>query len=188
MVKDDLKEGDIIFIAIPNMLYRQVARGTGSKASHVGIVIKNRHNEWIVAESAVPLSKYSTYDDFLKRTENGWYCVRRLKTPITETQLKRIREECERRMGVLYHLGFKYHSGRLFCSKFVYDVYQSALGIEIGKLETFRDLFLKLPDTSLLFWRIWFFGLIPWSRVTITPASQMECDLLETIHESGPDH
>jgi len=166
------------------MLYRQVAKGTGSKASHIGIVLKDANGDWQVAESAVPFSKYCSYDEFLKRSENGWYCIKRLKTPISEEALSRIKKECNERMGVLYHLGFKYHSKRLFCSKFVYQVFQSALGVEIGRLETFQQLYDRMPYISLFFWRFWYLGFIPWSRVTITPASQMESELLETIYEA----
>lgn len=185
MRKEDLREGDIIFIAVPYTLYRRVAKGTGSKASHVGIALRDEQGEWVVAESAVPLSKYSAYDDFVKRTDEGWYCVRRLRAPIEDEQVRRIKDECAQRMGVLYHLGFKYHSRRLFCSKFVYEVFRHALGIEIGKLETLRELYSKLPEISISFWRIWYLGIIPWDRVTVTPASQMESDLLETVFESG---
>jgi hypothetical protein len=87
-------------------------------------------------------------------------------------------------MGKLYHLGFKYESPRQFCSKFVYDAYRTATGIEIGTLESFSELLQKQPKTSLWFWRLWFFGVIPWSRITVTPASQMESLALDTVLES----
>ena len=73
----------------------------------------------------------------------------------------------------------------MFCSKFVYEIFMSAMEIEIGKLETFRQLHQRLPEVSLVFWRFWYFGLIPWSRVTITPASQMESELLYTVYETA---
>ena len=36
-----LKSGDIVFVARPSPLYRRVARATGSRASHVGIVFED---------------------------------------------------------------------------------------------------------------------------------------------------
>ncbi len=185
MIKnEDLKEGDIIFIAIPSFLYRRVAKGTGSKASHVGIILKDDAGNWVVAESAVPLSKYSTLNDFVNRTDKGWVCIRRFKEPISPENIHEIKKQCDKRMGIFYHLGFKYHSKRMFCSKFVYEVFKSVLDIEIGKLETLKELYSKLPSTSLFFWRFWYFGFIPWNRVTVTPASQMASSLLETVYES----
>jgi len=51
----------------------------------------------------------------------------------------------------LYHPGFHYASSRQFCSKFVYETYWAALGVEIGTLESFQTILNSLPDTPLLF-------------------------------------
>lgn len=185
MNKNNLQEGDIIFIAIPNPLYHRVAQGTGSKASHVGIVLKNRQGDWVVAESAVPLSRYSSLKAFIRRSDNGWYCIRRLREGFLASQLARLKSECDKRMGILYHPGFKFDSKRLFCSKFVYEVFLDTFEVEVGRLETLRALLDWQPDTPLWFWRLWYFGRIPWSRCTVTPASQMESELLETVYESA---
>lgn len=178
---NELREGDLIFIAIPNLLYQQVAKGTGSKASHVGIILKNEKGDWIVAESAVPFSRKVSLESFLKRSKDGWYTVRRLNQPISPEQLAAIHRAADARMGVLYHQGFKFDSKRLFCSKFAYLVFKEAMGIEVGRLETFRELLARQPDTPTLFWRLWYFGFIPWERVTITPASQMTSPMLTTV-------
>lgn len=71
MNKANLQEGDIIFIANPNLLDHRVTQGTGSKASHVGIVLNDGHSDWVVAESAVPISRYSTLEAFIRRSEKG---------------------------------------------------------------------------------------------------------------------
>lgn len=185
MKTTELKQGDIIFIAVKHRLYREVAKATGSKASHVGIVMKDKNGNWQVAESSVPLSRHYPLQGFIQRSDQGWHCIRRLKQPLTETQIAAIKTESQKRMGKLYHLGFKFDSHRLFCSKFVYEVFQSAIGVEIGKVETFRQLQQRLPHLPLTFWRWWFFGFIPWSRRTLTPASQMNSSLLETIFETN---
>jgi len=95
-----------------------------------------------------------------------------------------LQEAAQKRMKRLYHLGFKYDSKRQFCSKFVYEVFKEALNIEVGQLETFRDLLNKNPNVSKRFWKLWFFGFIPWKRLTVTPASQLESPKLETIFEN----
>jgi hypothetical protein len=100
-------------------------------------------------------------------------------------QVEALRKACDARMGKLYHLGFHYTSSRQFCSKFVYESYLAALGVELGTLESFRALLNSQPDTPLLFWQLWFFGRIPWTRLTITPASQLRSDKLETIWKSA---
>lgn len=178
-----LEPGDVLFTSINNFLYRRVARATGSRTSHVGIAFNDPHSGWLVAESAVPTVKYSPLADFISRSDKGWLVVRRMRGGLTSTQVTLLRQECDRHMGKLYHLGFRYSSSRQFCSKFVYQTYLAALGVEIGMLESFRTLLDSLPDTPLLFWRLWFLGRIPWERLTVTPASQLRSHEMETICE-----
>lgn len=190
-VESVLESGDVLFTRISNFLYRRVAQATGSETSHVGIAFHDPNEGWLVAESAVPTVRYSPLADFIARSENGWLVVRRRRGGLTASQVVVLRNECDARMGKLYHLGFHYLSSRQFCSKFVYESYLAALGIEVGTVESFRTLLNNLPNTPLLFWRLWFLGRIPWARLTVTPASQLRSDQLETVWKSycspGPE-
>ena len=179
-----VRSGDILFISVPNPLFQQVSIATKCPANHVGIVFDDPEKGWLVAESAVPLSRYTPLEKFIGRSDHGWFTIRRLKTGLTEPQVQALRAQCNARMGVAYHTGFRYESHRMFCSKFVYDAYQSALGIKIGELETFSHLLNRNPEAGLNFWRVWYLGCIPWDRVTVTPASQFESTLLETVCQS----
>jgi hypothetical protein len=180
-----LKSGDIVFIATPNTLYRRVARATGSRASHVGIVFEDPKQGWVVAESAVPVCRYRPLQRFLDRSEQRWFVVRRLQRELTPDEVKALRAACDARLGRWYHLGFNFDSKRTFCSKFVHEVYREALGIDIGTVETFAELLHRNPKESLGFWKLWFFGRIPWQRRTITPASQLQSQALRTVWPSG---
>ena len=175
----------MVFLAIPNPLFRRVATATGSKTSHVGITFKKPNGDWEIAESTFPKSKFTPFQKYINRSENGWFVIRRYKQGLTQDQVQILRSECEKRMNIFYHLGFRYESRRLFCSKLVYEVYKSAVGIEAGTLETFDRLLASQPSTSLSFWRAWFFGFIPWSRITVTPESQFSSELFETVYESN---
>jgi len=176
-----LRPGDIVFIGIPNPLFHHVADATNCPATHVGIAFNDPGQGWVVAESAVPLSKITRLDKFIAHSEGGWCTVRRLKEGLTEAQVRALRAECDARMGVLYHTGFRYESHRQFCSKFVYDVYLNALNVRVGKIETFSDLLDRNPKAGVFVWKCWFLGRIPWNRLTVTPASQYESPLLETV-------
>ncbi|MDB5815614.1 MAG: hypothetical protein JWN23_2731 [Rhodocyclales bacterium] len=88
------------------------------------------------------------------------------------------------RLGILYHPGFKLRSKRQFCSKFVHEVYAEALAEELGSIETFDELLRKNPAVPTGFWRLWFFGRIPWSRETITPTSLYRSPRMRTIADS----
>lgn len=168
-----LKEGDIIFTSIPAVLYQSVERATNSPTSHVGIVLR-KGDRWVVAESRIPFSCYSPLDEFINRSKDGWFSVKRLEDGISNEQLIALKAFCEASMGKLYHLGFNYHSRRMFCSKFVHDAFKVAVGVDVGRLVTFEELLNENPGTSKLFWSLYYFGFIPWNRYTVTPGSQYD--------------
>lgn len=182
-INNIIKPGDIVFISIPNFLFRRVAKTTCSWTSHVGVVHSQIDGQWVIAEGAVPVSKKCPLDKFLQRSENNSVSIRRLKEDLTPDEILRIQKSADSRMNKLYHLGFDFNSTRQYCSKFVYEVFKEALDVEVGELETFKELLNKNPTLSKTFWKIWFFGFIPWKRKTVTPASQYESLILETVFE-----
>jgi hypothetical protein len=180
-----LESGDLIFIRVDNFLYRRVAATSNSWESHVGILFEDSPGVWTVAESRVPLSTHTSLARFIARSAHRRCAVRRLRGGLSSAEIERLRKAADRRMGTWYHLGFDYRSALLFCSKFVHDVYQEATGREIGQLQTFRQLLAANPDAPLLFWRLWFFGRIPWNRETVTTTSQLECPDLLTVFDGN---
>lgn len=183
----ELQIGDVVFIRIPVLCFRKVADTTLSWTNHVGIVVGQENGEWMVAESCVPVARKRRFNDFVARSEGGRYTVRRLPTPLSAAQKARLQAAAERRLGRLYHTGFALHARRQFCSKFVHEVLQEACDVRVGKIETFAELLGRNPVAPLGFWRMWYFGRIPWQRETITPASQLECSRLDTVIERASD-
>lgn len=175
-----LQDGDIIFTSVPNVLYQSVEKACNSPTSHVGIVFKI-NNDWMVAESRVPFSCYTPLADFIGRSKEGWFSIKRVNQNLSKTEITKLRLECDGMMGKLYHLGFKYKSSRQFCSKFVYDAYKKSLGIDVGKLVTFKELLNENPSVPQTFWRFWYFGFIPWNRLTVTPGSQYDDTSLKRV-------
>jgi hypothetical protein len=193
VVEPKLNQGDVIFIEIDNALYRRVARASGGWTSHVGVAFLNSKNKWVVAESTIPLSKVTSLADFIGKSKSGRIAVRRLKGELGQGDIERLKVEAKRRLGIAYHLGFKYESQRQFCSKFVYQVFNDALNVEVGRFETFQDMFDRAQgnpefEKDLSFWRLWYLGFIPWSRVTITPESQYTDPKFETVLELTGNH
>ncbi|MDP7537781.1 MAG: YiiX/YebB-like N1pC/P60 family cysteine hydrolase [Methylococcales bacterium] len=184
-IADQIKLGDIIFIAIPNYFYRKIAKITNSWVSHVGWVHSHNGHEYLIAESAVPFVRLTLLSKFVNRSDNGKIAIRRLIRPITKRDIEKLTRETNMKMGSPYHLWFNYQSSWQFCSKFIYDVYNNALGIKIGHLQTFNALLTQNPNQDLCFWRVWFCGFIPWNRKTITPDSQYKSDRLETIYDNN---
>lgn len=179
-VMSKISEGDIIFISIDSFLYRQVAKGTGSWTSHVGFIVRE-NNQWYVMESAVPTVTRCPLRKFLARTTDNEVSIMRVKGGLSQPEVEKLKKVATPRMGKFYHLGFKFDSKRQFCSKFVYLTFKEALGLEIGKVQTLEALLEENPQASVNFWRCWYFGMIPWQRKTITPASQLVDPQLTTV-------
>jgi hypothetical protein len=179
-----LREGDIVFIGRHHPLYRIVAETSGSWESHLGIVFRDSGGGWTVAQSTIPVSKYTPLERFVSTSENGRFLVRRVRGGLTPVEIQRLRAAADSRMGKLYDSGFGYESKRQFCSKFVYDSFLEATGKQVGRLETFRDVFEENPKAPVGFWRVWFFGRIPWNRYTVTTTSQLHSDRLVTVFDS----
>ncbi len=166
--------GDIVFTCIGAALFGQISAASNCWSNHVGIIIGHNGEDFLVAESRVPLSTITTLSRFIKRSANQRYAIKRLDAGLTEQQKQRIVEQVPSRLRKLYHTGFKYESSRQFCSKFVFDIYKEALCIPVGEIETFGQLLNSNPNAKLTFWKFWFLGSIPWERKTVTPA-RMQC-------------
>lgn len=173
--------GDLIFIRVPFAPFRKIAAATGSWTNHVGVVVDHGAGGPVIAESKFPLSRMSSLHNFIGRSQHGRVAVSRLHTVLTEEERRRVLYAATRRLGVLYDTGFNVRSRRQFCSRFAREVIAEATGTLIGEVESFATLLSRRPDTDLRFWAAWYFGRIPWSRETISPASLLASANLESV-------
>ena len=176
--------GDIVFIRVTVRPFLEVASATRSWTNHVGIVVGERGGEPLVAESTFPLSRVTTMSRFLARSDRGACVIARLKQPLDAAQRRRLVDAAMRRLGVIYDTGFNLASRRQFCSRFVREVVRDATRIMLGDVETFDALLRRNPDHPLGFWRIWYFGRIPWQRRTVTPASLLDSSELRVVMDT----
>lgn len=177
--------GDIVFTCIGARLFGQISAASKCWSNHVGIIIGHDGDDYLVAESRVPLSTITTLSRFIERSTDQRYGVRRLAGGLTAEQKLALVEKVPGRLHKFYHTGFKYESSRQFCSKFVFDIYKEALCIPVGEIETFGELLNSNPNAKLTFWKFWFLGSIPWERKTVTPASLWHHPGLVLIHAEG---
>jgi len=176
-----LRDGDLVFISVINPLFKHVASATHSRATHVGIAFFDETRGWLIAESTVPFAKFTPLHKYLRRSHDRWVAVKRVHQDLNADQVTSLRRVSEKHMGRIYDFGFNYDSKKLFCSKFVFDVYRETLGLEIGSIQSFENLLQPETNQSLAFWKFWFFGAIPWSRRTVTPASQLDDSSLFSV-------
>lgn len=179
--------GDVVFTCIGTALFGQISAASKCWSNHVGIIIGHDGSDYVVAESRVPLSTTTSLSRFIRRSAGGRYGVKRLTKGLSQGEKDRLLEQVPTRLHKIYHTGFNYDSRRQFCSKFVFDIYQEALSINIGTVETFNQLLNSNPNAPLHFWKFWFLGNIPWERKTVTPASLWQHPSLSLIYASHPE-
>lgn len=184
-VGKELAVGDVVFIQIQALPFDMVANATGSWTNHVGIVIDVSAKEPLIAESRFPFSGETTWSKFVRRSASGRVAVMRLNQPLDLEQTSRLLAAVERRRGILYDTGFDLHSNREFCSRYVREVMDDAAGIKLGEVENFATLLKHNPQANLSFWRIWYFGRIPWQRETVTPASLYRDSRLRSVFDGS---
>ncbi|MFT3818810.1 MAG: YebB family permuted papain-like enzyme [Rubrivivax sp.] len=179
-----LAVGDLVFIRVPVRPFVEVAAATGSWTNHVGIVVDTAGAEPLVAESTFPRVRATPLSRFVARSEAGRVAVRRLAQPLDGAQAQRLKAAAEARYGALYDTGFDLQSRRRqFCSRFVREVLLQATGVAVGEVERFESLLQRRPDANVGFWRLWYFGRIPWERQTVTPASVLDSPALVPVFD-----
>ncbi len=77
------------------------------------------------------------------------------------------------------------HSRRQFCSRYVREVIMEATGRSVGEVETFSQLLSRHRGADLSFWKLWYFGRIPWERESVTLASVMLRPELRVVFDGG---
>ncbi len=70
--------GDIVFTCIGAALFGQISTASQCWSNHVGIIIGHNGDDYLVAESRVPLSTVTTLSLFIQRSAGQRYAVRRL--------------------------------------------------------------------------------------------------------------
>jgi hypothetical protein len=178
-----LRTGDIVFTRIRWFPLRQIADATGTWTNHVGIVVGFNGAGAVVAESRIPLSRRTRFTNFVRRSAHGRVAVLRLPRPLSEVEIQRLQRATGCRMGRLYDTGFSLRSRRQFCSRFVREVLQESTGVVIGEVATFRDLLERNRGIDLRLWNMWYFGRIPWERITVTPESLYTSPSLEVVFD-----
>ncbi|MEV4696578.1 hypothetical protein CVG87_15310 [Pseudomonas sp. WCS365] len=180
----DLQIGDIVFIRVTARPFLEVANATNSWTNHVGVVVDDLGDEPLIAESTFPLARTTSLTQFLKRSEHGRCAVARLALPLTDTQRTALQNAAGHRLGTFYDTGFNISSRRQFCSRFVREVIGESTNIQLGEVETFATLLQDNANPNLAFWRLWYFGRIPWRRRTVTPASLLRSPHVRVVFDS----
>jgi len=177
--------GDVVFIRVLARPFKEVADATNSWTNHVGVVVAIDGLDPVVAESTFPLSRFTRLSRFVARSHGQRVAVSRLNESLTAKQHVQLYVAAHERLGVLYDTGFNLRSARQFCSKYVREVLAEATGQALGEVQSFSVLLSQNPQVNLSFWKVWYFGRIPWQRETVTPASLLSSPVLKPVFDGA---
>ncbi|MES2127281.1 MAG: hypothetical protein V4463_08410 [Pseudomonadota bacterium] len=63
------------------------------------------------------------------------------------------------------------------------EVLAQGAGVVVGEEERCGELLERHPQANVGFWKLWYFGSIPWQRATVTPASLLASPALHPVFE-----
>jgi uncharacterized protein YycO len=173
-----LKNGDIVFIVNPSGQGKAIQLATKSKYTHVGIVLIE-NGKTMVYHAVEPVSK-NTFEQFVAMSADGKYYIKRIKDQsiLTREVISKMLSEAKSQLGIHYDLGFNWSDDELYCSEFVWKLYNHALGIDIGKLRPLKDFDLTHPAVKQKLTERYGKN-IPLNENMISPGDMYESELLE---------
>lgn len=172
------KNGDLIFIVNPSGQGKAIQLATRSNFTHVGIIfIEN--GEPMVYHAVEPVSK-NTLQEFVDMSADGHYEIRRLKdqTMLSPAKITAMRNEARSKLGLHYDLAFNWSDEELYCSEFVWKLYDCVLQIRIGALRPLKSFDLNHPLVKARLEQR--YGKdIPYNESMISPGDMYTSALLE---------
>lgn len=143
----DLREGDIVFQGNAGRQSDAIRDATGSPFTHCGVVFKHE-GRWMVAEAVQPVGA-TPLDRWIARSLPDTFRAYRLKQPLEPGSAGKAWHWAEKQLGLDYDLKFRWDDGALYCSEFVWKLYQQG-GIELCKQRPFRDYNLEAPSVRAI--------------------------------------
>jgi len=177
------RNGDIIFHTSRSSQSIAIQKATNSPYSHMGIVYLKDAQPYVF--EAVEPVKSTPLDEWTARGVRGEFVVKRLRNDgevLTPDALARMKEVGEAFRGKHYDLYFEWSDDRVYCSELVWKIYERALGIEIGNLETIREFDLSDPVVQAKVHERWG-GEPPPDEIVISPEAILSSELLVTVAE-----
>ena len=139
------KNGDIIFIVNPSGQGKAIQLATKSKYTHVGVIFFEDGKEYVY-HAVEPVIR-SSLKGFIDMSADGSYEIRRLKDQsiLTKENVAKMLADAKSKLGTHYDLGFSWDDKKLYCSEFVWKVYNKTLNLSVGDLKPLKDFDLTHP-------------------------------------------
>ncbi len=178
-----LQNGDIVFHTSRSAQSVAVQRATGSRYSHMGIVLLRDGKPYVF--EAVQTVRYTPLAQWTARGNGGHYVAKRLRnadTLLTPGAIARLQARTAEFEGRPYDLTFEWSDQRIYCSELVWKLYQRALGVRIGELQKIRQFNLTDPAVRAKM-RERYGDTVPMDEPVISPVAMFDSPLLVTVEK-----
>jgi hypothetical protein len=182
-VQAALRDGDIIFQTSKSGQSLAIQRATGSRFSHMGLILHRGGKPFVLEASASV--RFTPLRAWIDRGEGRHFVVKRLRGAadrFTPEVLRRAQVIGRGFLGKKYDLTFEWSDDRIYCSELVWKIYQRALGVEIGALQKLREFRLDDPAVAAKL-RERYGAELPLDESVISPAAMFEWSGLELVAE-----
>ena len=172
-------DGDVIFQSSQSNQSKAIEQATNSPYSHVGIIfIKNGKPYVFEAASKVI---YTPLDKWINRGKNKTYVIKRLKNhPLSQQEITSLKQVAHKFENKPYDIWFCWDDKYIYCSELVWKIYNRALKLKIGQLQTIKDFNLSSPAVKQKL-KERYGNNIPYQETVISPVAIFNSPLLITV-------
>lgn len=142
-----LEEGDIIFQQSMSSQSTAIQQATGSRWTHVAIVVKEGGRTRIL-EAAGRGVAFNSLEAFVEASEGRKVSVSRLRDSqelLTPQNRSAVRAALERDMGKRYDRLFEWSDTTIYCSELIWRAFDTGMGISVGEVQVFSELDYRKP-------------------------------------------
>ena len=176
------QDGDIIFQSSQSNQSKAVEQATKSPYSHMGIVFTKNGKPYVFEAASKVV--YTPLDKWINRGKNKKYVIKRLKDRTLSakeiTNLKQVAHTFENKP---YDIWFGWDDNYIYCSELVWKIYNKALNLKIGKLQTVKDFNLTSPAVKQKL-KQRYGDKIPYQETVISPVAMFNSPLLTTVDKN----
>jgi hypothetical protein len=133
-----LQDGDLVFHTGDSGQTLAIWMATGSLYSHMGIIKIGADGNPLVVEAAGPVRE-TPLQEWIARGWFGRLTVMRVRG-LTPKYAKKLLEAAKEHYGKPYDPFFLFEKERIYCSELVYWAFKKGIGVEIGQVQSFREL------------------------------------------------
>lgn len=148
-----LKNGDLVFQTMYSPQALAIMMATHSVYTHVGFIKLDQNNDPIVVEAVGPVREISLAQ-WIDQGIAKRISIARVEN-LDEDSAQEILQAAQAYYGHPYDKHFLFDKERIYCSELVYYAFKEGPGINLGKIQRVKDLYINTTAVQNLIKQRW---------------------------------